>query len=165
MRRNPISSIYCSDSLRAIQTSEIIQKHTEASLHIDPSLREINIGIIESLSNEEVQKQYPSFAQAYYIQEQDQRYPEGESGADVLKRLLPLLEALKQSSSDSAAVVTHAGTIRVLVSHILGMDISKRFRLGDPPCLCSISVIHYDDSIDRLCLHSFNDFSHLARTF
>ena len=163
--RNDIDLIYSSDLLRAIQTSEIIQRCIKAPLKIDPALREINFGIMESKSNEEIEELYPSFSQAYYVQETDIRYPGGESGADVLKRLLPILEQLKSSTSDSIAVITHGGTIRVLLSHILGVDLGKRFLLGDPPALCSVSVIHYDGSIDRLCLHSFNDYSHLARAF
>ena len=37
-----------------------------------------------------------------------------------------------------------------------------RFRLGNPPEVCSISHIIFDDEENRFVLQSFNDYTHIV---
>ena len=149
-------AVYASDLIRTRQTAALLNRKIKQSITPEPALREINFGVAEQLSWQELEEQYPDLFDKFFILEKDLPYPEGETGADVVKRLHPFIASLLQQDWQRCLLVTHGGIIRIWLCHILAMDQGKRFRLGDPPRECSVSIVRYYPEQERFALDLFN---------
>lgn len=152
--------IYSSDLKRAVQTAETISSYQqELQVGIDKQIREIHMGVFHTSTEDQVRKDYPEFYNEFLKKESDFRYPNGESGEDVLKRTLSFLEAIKTKKLDNICIVCHGGVIRALMSHIIGLPQYKRFNLY--PFNCGISLLRYDED-NNFKVISINEISHLG---
>ena len=150
-----IDAIYSSDLLRAVETANIIGSYVKCDVFIDSAFREINMGEIHLSSWDS----FPDYYAQWKLHKDDMRYPGGECGQDVWERCSRSLNKIIGSNASRAAIVTHGGTIRVIICGILGIPQTRRFYLGAPLECCSISVIRYSEAEDKFFLHSFNDNS------
>lgn len=55
--------------------------------------------------------------------------PEGESYLALYKRTVHFLEMLLQTPQRKTAIVTHAGNIRAIISHVLNLPLENSFRI------------------------------------
>lgn len=86
-------------------------------------------------------------------------YPNGETGRDVLKRAVKVIKEIIDENVENAAIVTHRGVIRVLISVFLGMPLENRFRfLLDN---CGITAVQHDTRNNMFKVICVNDSSHL----
>lgn len=92
--------------------------------------------------------------------EQDLPYPGGESAADVVKRVLPVMNEILASGDRAVAVVTHGGVIRSMTAHYLGMELSKTQLLASHLENCGITEFWFRED-GTAVLNRFNDYSHL----
>ncbi len=108
---------------------------------VDARLNEIDNGVIETLSPEEIRAAYPDFWEAYRSRTSDYRFPGGESGAEVKARQDALLAELTARGED-AVLVSHEGYIRLLLCNVLGLPVYHRgrFRID----FCSTTELEYD---------------------
>jgi broad specificity phosphatase PhoE len=122
-------SLATSPLKRAIQTMENIFPGRE--YEVSDILRERNLGIIESLSYEEVEEKYPNLD---YIQRPGKNAfcknpPEGESVEDTLARMQNIKTFLQQNAKneniDTQVIVTHGGVIRFLHSILSNTPIEE----------------------------------------
>lgn len=150
-----IESIYCSDLIRAVETANIINSCTKCDVNIDNAFREINMGEIHLSSWDS----FPDCFAEWKLHKDDMRYPGGECGQDVWERCSIALNAIARSKSSRVAIVSHGGTIRVIICGILGIPQTTRFQLGAPLECCSVSVIRYYEGEEKFFLHTFNDNS------
>ena len=150
-----IESIYCSDLIRAVETANIINSCIKCDVNIDNAFREINMGEIHLSSWDRFLERFAEWK----LHKDDIRYPGGECGQDVWKRCSVALNAIAKSKASSVAIVSHGGTIRVIICGILGIPQIKRFQLGAPLECCSVSIIRYNEVEKKFFLHSFNDYS------
>lgn len=127
----------------------------KCDVFIDSAFREINMGEIHLSSWDS----FPDYYAQWKLHKDDMRYPGGECGQDVWERCSRSLNKIIGSNASRAAIVTHGGTIRVIICGILGIPQTRRFYLGAPLECCSISVIRYSEAEDKFFLHSFNDNS------
>ncbi len=114
-----VSRVVSSDLQRALKTASFIGSQIETT----PLLREVNLGIGEGLTWDEVQaKLGPDFREAWgrnHIDNIDMRFPEGESRREVLDRIQNcLLSFLKRHPNETFAFVSHGYVIRSLVYHL-----------------------------------------------
>ena len=156
-----IEKIYSSKMVRAVQTSETINKYLNVDIVIRPHLREIDMGECELKGWEHVKETYPDFMEEFLKHKIDIPYPKGECGEDVWERSIKVINEITSSELNNVAVVTHAGVIRALISGFLGLAQERRFYIGFPPENCSISVIKYDKSTGEFYVHCVNDYAHL----
>jgi len=161
LKKQAVQEIWSSDLLRTRQTTQILNKYLHKPIVFLSELREINMGAYEKLNQEDFLAKYPAYSKPYYLEENDVPYPEGESGSDVLKRVWPIMEKITASNLQNIVLITHGGIIRTIISHILNMEMGKRYHLGNPPELCSISLIIYEPEYQRFVLQTFNDYSHI----
>jgi broad specificity phosphatase PhoE len=153
-------AIYSSDLKRAIQTAEIISSYQKGlQISIDKQLREIHMGVFHTSSEDEIKKDYPEFYNEFLKRETDFRYPSGESGEEVLTRILNFLEPIKYKKFNNICIVCHGGIIRSVISHFLGLPQYKRFNLH--PFNCGVSLLKYDNENNTLKVISVNEISHL----
>lgn len=59
----------------------------------------------------------------------DKKTPNGESFRELWLRVTAFLKDLEKTSFESIALVTHAGVIRTIIAHILGMPLQNAFQL------------------------------------
>jgi len=124
--------LYSSDLGRARSTAEAIARNSGHEIQFDPRLREKNLGIFEGLTVPEIQARYLDPYIAFKTQGTNFVIPEGESTQQLFERAWEFLEEMRTRYPGQRTVcVTHGGTIRGLMKHILGLvqDMPTRFRL------------------------------------
>jgi broad specificity phosphatase PhoE len=156
-----IAAVYCSPLSRTVETAGILARpHRLVPVQRD-GLREISHGHWEGISRREVETRY---ADEYTAWEQDPFTfaPEGgESGIAVLARALPVVrEIVVAHAGQTALVVSHKATLRLILSSLLGFDPrGYRDRLDQSPAC--LNVVDFCGPV-RARLMSFNDTSHYA---
>lgn len=116
LRHWPITAVYASDLSRAQATAEEVAASLDVTLQLDPDWRERSLGKLEGMTRSEVQLYFPQV----YVPQNFVDAPEGETYETLQARVLRAFGRLVSAHMDeTTAVVTHGGTIRVLVSHIL----------------------------------------------
>lgn len=163
-RYGPIEALYTSDLSRTRQTADVVARYLDATPHVEPRLREIYRGELEEKPWEVVREEYPDFYRRWVEREIDVPYPGGESGREVWQRASAALdEIVRTHGGGSVAIVTHGGTIMILLSGYLGLDLARRrgFRIDT----CSISTVEFDPagqaSPQRFTVIRVNDTAHL----
>lgn len=162
----PIQRIYTSDLRRAVQTAQVLADYLGAPVESRAELREINMGRLFTSTWEEVDREFPGYSALWHLHEEDLPYPGGERGADVIRRVMPLIdeivEAYRGFRDGRVVIVTHGGTIRSLLCAFLGIGPEKRFLFGAPLFNCGLTVIRSGDETGELTVHTVNDGSHLT---
>lgn len=150
-------AIYSSDLIRTKQTADLIAQYQEIKdIIIDERLREINMGIFHTSTEDEVKDLYPEFYKEYVNKEVDFTYLNGECGNDVRLRVSNFLSDVILKPYKNVAVVCHGGVIRSIFCYLLGMEQHKRFRIN--PSNCGISCIQY---IEDFKVITINEILHL----
>lgn len=122
-----ISFIYASEYLRVQQTASPLAENKNLNIIIDKRLNEINIGFLETLSDEDIKKNYADFLKEFNEHQKDCRFPGGETGSEVIDRQRSLLKDFSELNGNIAAFC-HDGFIRILATSILGMPVYHRYK-------------------------------------
>lgn len=126
-KRN-IDAIYCSDLSRAWRTAESIGKHHGLEPYSDPRLREINFGIWEGLSRDEVLTRYGELYEARYKDSINVRVPGGELPHELLERFQNFLdEKLSEHKNQTIVLVSHGAALRLIIASLLHIPIDKSY--------------------------------------
>ena len=157
----PLAAAYASPMTRAMDTSALITAGRGLDTVKVPELRETDHGHWEGKTRDEIRAAFP---EEYASWERDPftfAPSHGETGLQVLARALPaFLEIAGRHLGESALVVSHKATIRLVVSALLGVELrGYRDRLDMSPCGLSVLDVK-PDAVARLVL--FNDVSHYA---
>lgn len=143
LRAVPIAEVISSPLVRALQTAELIGNNVGIEVARDPRLIELKVGKWEGMTYAEVaaHSEYKEFI----ADPLSERIPGAESMTDVQTRAVAAIEqALEDNpSGNGIAVVTHAGIIRVLLTHYLGSPPANYHRIRVAPG--SISVLSFAD--------------------
>lgn len=144
----PFSRILCSDLARCRDTAAELLRGSDKKAEAAPSLREIDLGAWDGLSKDEVRDRYPGLYEQRGADMAGFRPPNGESFQDLRERALSFLRPVLAVTSGHVLLVTHAGVIRVLLCHCLGMPLENLFRLSPlPGCR---AVIEWQGGTPRL---------------
>ena len=124
----PIAAIYVSAYLRTSQTAAPLAERLGLVPVVDARLNEIDNGQVDAMTEEEFAVAFPDVWRAYVARAADFRFPGGESGAEVDARIGAFFdERLAQHGDDDVVVVvSHAGLIRQLMCHVLGLPVHHR---------------------------------------
>jgi broad specificity phosphatase PhoE len=156
----PIAAIISSPMRRAADTAAPIQKACGVELRVDRRLAEGSFGRWEGLSRAEVLDLGNPDAEMLARWESDPSCapPGGESINDVQKRVIRLVEELKEEFAGSSVVlVSHVGPIKALLAAALGVSPQASRRLFLDPG--TISVIEWSS---HPLLRLFNSHAHLG---
>ncbi len=162
LRDVPIQRIYSSSLKRAVQTAQIVAEFVPAPIDVRAELREINMGRLFLSTWEEVERDMPGYAARWHRHDSDLPYPGGESGADLVRRCMPLIDEIVQSGMERVVIVTHGGTIRGLLCAFLGIGLEKRFLFGAPLVNCGLTSVRWDARRRAFLVHSVNEAAHLG---
>jgi alpha-ribazole phosphatase len=127
-------AIHSSPSRRALRLAQALARKLspQAAIHIDPRLSEIDFGVWEGQHWDAIdRKEIDAWAADVF----NFAPPGGESVAALKARALDFAASLK----NDAAIITHAGVMRVLVGHWRQLPLSDwsslEFAFGEPLCL------------------------------
>jgi broad specificity phosphatase PhoE len=150
-----VSAIYVSGYLRTGQTIEFVASQLGLAPIIDERLNEMDNGLFEGLSMQEIQQTYPEACRSMLERKEDFRFPEGETGAEAQKRIADLLEEKRKiHDRENVIFVAHEGLMRVLMCHIMGIPVYRRgnFQVN----FCGIVEIMYQPEYQAWKLIRFN---------
>jgi len=153
-----IDAIYSSELRRAKATAEIIASRHRMEVITCPELLEINFGKVEGLTFAEIGQRYPELVSAWPTRDSSFCFPEGESIGDLDQRVSKFPGRLAAHDiKDTVLVVAHSGVLRLLICHLLQIDIWhwRQFRTD----LASLSIVETNSQV--AILHLLNDISHL----
>ncbi len=153
-----IDAIYASNLSRARVTAEIIAARHKTAIVTCAELSEINFGYIEGLTFEEISQRYPDLAKLLADWSISPEFPGGESFSEFNERVSKFLPRLENHApEETILIVAHAGTLRLLICNLMGIDIKywRQMRLE----LASLSIL--DTYPQGAILTLLNDVSHL----
>lgn len=121
--------VVSSDLARARQSAQLLADRFGVTVHTDARLRELHFGRWEGTHWCELETRDGVALNAWMAAWETARVPEGESYGDVVMRVASWLEDVSLSSHASLAVVAHAGSIRALLVHTLGVPRRTAFSM------------------------------------
>ena len=149
LKHEGIDAVWSSGLCRAVETADRINEALKVKRVIREDLKEVSFGDLEGLADPVIAERFGSFLSQRKKMEQDLPYPGGESAADVVKRVLPVMDEILAS-----------GDRTVAVAHYLGMELSKTQLLASHLENCGITEFWFRED-GTAVLNRFNDYSHL----
>lgn len=156
----PLSAVYTSDLLRAFETARVIaSRHAGIAALPLKELREIDMGEWEGKTFDEIRDTAPCAAVKWLEDTVNNPIPGGESYAQLRDRVVPRVLELVQAHPDSSiCIVSHAGPVKLLLCHALGLGPEGRRRLD--LANASLSAVSYSPGESPRVLF-MNDTCHL----
>lgn len=125
-----ISACYSSDLTRCRVGAEIICRQFDIQPVFRPELRELNIGIWEGLTWQEIQSRWPEEWQARLNDLVNYRVIQGENLLDVEARVMPVVrEVVERHRGQEILLVGHGGVNRVILLHAIGAPLVNMFNI------------------------------------
>jgi len=106
-------SVWSSTMKRAMQTAESVPSHQYICWKI---LEEIEAGICDSMSYEEIEEKYPEEFEARAADKLRYRYPRGESYEDLIRRVEPVIIELERRDTP-VLIVAHQAILRCMYAY------------------------------------------------
>ncbi len=156
-----LAAAYASPMSRTQVTARLIVEGRDVAPTPVDAFREIDHGEWEGMTRSDVKAR---FGEEYERWENDPftfAPRGGETGLSVLSRALPaFLDIVGRHRRSTVLVVSHKATIRILIGHLLGLDLrGYRDTLDLSPC--GLSVLDVQEG-GRARLLLYNDVSHYA---
>jgi broad specificity phosphatase PhoE len=114
--------IYCSTLKRCVQTAKELEPL--GKIHINKCLDDLNVGICDGMSYEEIQEVYPKEFEERLKDKLSYRYPRGESYSDLILRIEPLIHELERRQGP-VIVVGHQATLRCLYGYFTNTPVEE----------------------------------------
>lgn len=150
-----ISNIYISAYIRTGQTAAPLARHLGLPALIDERLNEIDNGLFDNASEEEIRERFPAEWQMLREGQADFRFPQGETGAEARKRIVDFLDEKRKTHGDENTImVSHEGLIRILMCHITNNPVFHRRHFYVD--FCGIMEINYQPDYGVWKLMRFN---------
>ncbi len=122
-------AVYSSDLERAYRSAQVYASSFGiAGVISDPALKEVNYGEMQTRHKAWVIENLPG-----HKSDPDMVYPGGESFRQMQRRSVDFFNSLAKSHPrQTVLVVSHAGVIRGIVSHFLGLEYARCLKPGVP---------------------------------
>lgn len=159
LKQTKIDAFYSSDLSRAMETAKIAAKEHGGQVNYLPDLREINFGVWEGLTLDQISQNYGNLNVRWRANPLDTKIPQGEKLLDVAVRCQRAInEIINQHAGETVLVASHGGVIRILVANALGFDLNHfwKLRLDN----VSLTILEYYGQ-QKAILELFNDTCHL----
>lgn len=153
-----IDAFYASDLSRAMETASIIAEGRGAPVVPVPALRELNFGVWEGLTYQEILAGYGYLAERWYIDPTGLAIPNGETFEELKERSYRVMQDLvARHPGQTILVVSHGGTIRAIICAVLDLDLKNiwSFRQDNT----AVNIIDFYEQ--RAVLSLLNDTHHL----
>ena len=114
---------YCSPLQRCRQTASAMVP--DLPLSCEKRLREIDFGQWERRTFEDVARDHPAQVAQWAEFAPEFTFPGGENLAHFVQRVRAAAELLCHTDAQTVLAVTHGGVIRLMLCHLLGLDLRK----------------------------------------
>jgi alpha-ribazole phosphatase len=126
----PVSACYTSDLTRCVTGANIICEQFGFEPVRRSELRELNIGVWEGLTWDEISTRWPVEWQARLADLVNYRVPQGENLLDVQARVMPVVrEIVERHQGQEILVVGHGGVNRVVLLNAIGAPLAGMFNI------------------------------------
>jgi alpha-ribazole phosphatase/probable phosphoglycerate mutase len=137
-----IERIYSSDLRRATQTATAIAQRIGVGVDYVPALREINFGLWEGLTWQEIEACCPDKADRWLREFPLRSAPDGEAYADFTARVDDAIATLlERSAGITTAVVTHRGVMRYALTKFFNFSEDEAWAKTAPYCAMVVAPI------------------------
>ncbi|MBM3334373.1 histidine phosphatase family protein, partial [Candidatus Sumerlaeota bacterium] len=109
---------YSSPLRRALETAQPAAALLELRAEVDPDLREVDFGLWEGKSFEEIERTYPEAVSEWAALADGFAFPGGESLRDFVDRVRRVADRMVADPADAVLAVTHGGVIRMAICHL-----------------------------------------------
>lgn len=111
-----ISYVFSSPLKRARDTAQIICNEISFTheIIIEPNLIEVNFGIFENMTWEEMRLNYREETDNWILKKHKYKFPEGEDYGDIIKRISKFMDNVP----DNSLIVTHFGVIQSILLYL-----------------------------------------------
>jgi probable phosphoglycerate mutase len=153
------AEVLASPLTRCQETARIVADALDVSVVVDPDLREMDFGLWEGMTFDQVQDRYPEDLRRWRGSAEATPTGSSETFAAVLERMASVAERFAaRYAGASVLAVTHITPIKALVAHALGAPPSALFRMElSSACFSRITYNGGEASVRLL-----NDTSHLG---
>lgn len=133
----PVDRVISSPLGRAVETAQILSAHVEAQVETDDRLTELDYGVWEGLTVEEIDRQFPGQRELYEENPAMHTVGGGESGIQVAARVSGLIEDLiawgigTDGPDRTCLLIGHSSLNRILLAVVMGVplvDYRRRFK-------------------------------------
>jgi alpha-ribazole phosphatase len=125
-----ISACYTSDLSRCTIGAGIICPAFAVEPTARQELRELNIGVWEGMTWQEIRSTWPDGWQARLDDLVNYRVPQGENLLDLEARVMPVInEIVEQHKGEEVLVVGHGGVNRVVLLNAIGAPLAGMFNI------------------------------------
>ncbi|MBL3821763.1 histidine phosphatase family protein [Bacillus cereus] len=153
------NTIYTSTSNRAVNTAKLLSKQNDTSLILNPDLREINMGIWEGKTHEEIKKAYPAQYKNFWENPMYYEPIGGESFKEFVDRVVSVFNTIISTHQEgNILIVTHAIFLKTLLMHVKEESITN---LWDPPFIHGTSLTILEIKDEGYTIQLEGDTTHL----
>ena len=157
LRAFPVTALYASPLLRAMQTAETVAKALSIPIVSLDGLMEMHLGDLDGLTGDEMRRDHPEILVQWDKDPSIIQIPGGESLPQVQARMLASVDRIRNDNPDGLVVaVSHGLAIETAVLRVLGLPLSQLRRVRVD--LGSLTVLEHNG--DRWRLRSFNETLH-----
>ncbi|MGK2904283.1 MAG: histidine phosphatase family protein [Mycobacterium sp.] len=125
---NPIAMVAHSVATRARETAAGVAGHFDMGTEEFEGIHEVQVGDLENRNDEAAIGAFEAVYRSWHQGDLDVRIPGGETGQQVLERVVPVLTELRLRHLDDhrwtgdIVVVSHGAAIRLVASVMAGVD-------------------------------------------
>ena len=123
--------VYSSTLKRAFETSEVVAEGISSEIESTSLLNPVNKGKVTGMSHVEIMAKYPQFYQRWNNNKFEERFPGGESYADIISKLEHFVITLEQETQP-VLVVSHISCIQILLAYYLNIPVTKSMDIEVP---------------------------------
>ena len=122
--------IYSSPLGRALDTAKYIRQDDNTKIILDDSLKELNLGLWEGMTHEEIKEKYPIQYNNFREHPESFESQGGESFLELIKRVEKgLNNIIKDENHENILIVTHTCVIKAISIIIKGNDVKDFWNL------------------------------------
>jgi broad specificity phosphatase PhoE len=152
------AAVYSSPLSRAVKTAEVIAEHFNLPVQIHAGLADIDYGLWQGLTPDEVKERWPEIHHAWYNTPHTARIPGGETLDELRARgMAAINELANRHAGQTIVLVGHTVINRIILLGVLGLGNDRFWRLKQDTC--AINLFEVEDG--TFTLASLNDTCHL----
>lgn len=123
--------IHTSPLRRCAAFAQALGERLGVPVHEDARLQELGYGVWEGLTPEEIHLRDPGQLTRFFNDPLAHPPAGAEPLADFQRRVLAGWgDILRRSAGEQALLIAHAGTLRAVLGHVLGMPLPNMFRIS-----------------------------------
>jgi broad specificity phosphatase PhoE len=108
---------------RAMETAEAAAAPLGLTVETDLDLREIDFGLWEGRTFEEIQQSDPQAVSDWATNPTEFAFPGGEAVRDFVARVSRAADRMAADPAEVVLAVTHGGVVRAAICHLLGLPV------------------------------------------